>query len=127
MKVLRALGLLLALVLWLAVGFAGTGCATEPTSDTSACERLSPSGICASVYGFAAHADNPLGHVELCVRAEDLSLAEEMYGPAHPSWDERFSRLLAINVDPSCFWICPPNVGRGCNAYGGCLCLESSP
>lgn len=87
---------------------------------------------CARVYAFTQPADNPLGRVELCVRAEDLELAESLYGgPAELSPDPRFEQWKLLGVEPVCWWQCPPM--RGCNAYGGggdiksCFCPEAVP
>lgn len=140
MKALRVVGLVIAAALWLAVGALGSGCSTvesiEPSGDTSICERSSPSGICAVVYGFARPADNELGHVELCVMDEDLELAESMFGSARWSWSPRLTKYTHGFYAPACFWMCGAQYAgvSGCNAYGGavpdvgsCLCPELLP
>lgn len=89
---------------------------------------------CARVYAFTQPADNPLGRVELCVRAEDLALAESIYGgPAELSPDPRFDQWKLLGVEPVCWWQCPISM-RGCNAYGdpardikSCFCPEVAP
>jgi hypothetical protein len=108
-----------------------SGCAAvesiEPSSDTSACERLSPTGECATVYAFAEPADNELGHVELCVRERDLDQAQSQHGIAWPSDSERFAKYAAIGIDPPCFWCCTGDCGRGANAFNGTFCGGVSP
>jgi hypothetical protein len=111
----------LASVLWALVGCTAVEDAV-PAGDESACERASPSGICGVVYGFAAPADNELGHVELCVRDGDLEAAEALYGPARPSWSPRFEPYATLHIDPPCFWCCAGECGRGANAYSGTFC-----
>lgn len=69
---------------------------------------------CGQVYEFAAVADNPLGHVELCVLDGDLDDAIAKYGPARLSTSPRF------NGGNLCVWQCPS--ARGCNAYNSCWC-----
>jgi hypothetical protein len=73
---------------------------------------------CGHVFLFEAIADNPLGHVELCVNDDDdpdaLAAAEAVYGLAEPT--PRHQGL--------CIWGCPPDApglpeGRGGNAYSG--------
>lgn len=126
MKALRLFGLLGAAALWLAVGFAGTGCVESaiPSSDVSPCKRFIPAGSeCATVYAFAEPANNDLGHVELCVREQDLSAAQDEHGIAWPSDDVRFSKYAIAGIDPPCFWCCGNDCSRGANAYGGSYCL----
>lgn len=71
---------------------------------------------CGNVYMFDAPADNPLGHVELCVNVDDdpdaLPDAEAVYGPAEPT--PRHEGL--------CIWCCSGDCGRGGNAYSGTWC-----
>lgn len=73
---------------------------------------------CGHVYLFEAVADNPLGHVELCVDDDGdpdaLAAAEAVYGLAEPT--PRHEGL--------CVWGCPPDApglpeGRGGNSYSG--------
>lgn len=71
---------------------------------------------CARVYAFDEPADNPLGRVELCVRAEDLPAAAALYGAYELSPHERFAQWRALGVEPVCIWC----EGVGCNAYDGC-------
>jgi hypothetical protein len=104
-----------------------SGCAAvesvEPTSDTSACERAKPDNAeCATVYAFAEPADNELGHIELCVREQDLRAAQLEHGIAWPSDSERFAKYAAIGIDPPCFWCCTGDCGRGANALNGTYC-----
>lgn len=71
---------------------------------------------CARVYAFDEPADNPLGRVELCVRAEDLPAAAALFGAYELSPHERFAQWRALGVEPVCIWC----EGVGCNAFGGC-------
>ena len=73
---------------------------------------------CGWVYMCEAEADNPLGHVELCINVDDdpdaLAAAEAVYGPCEPT--PRHQGL--------CVWGCPPDApglpeGHGANAYNG--------
>lgn len=76
---------------------------------------------CGKVYEFAAPADNPLGHVELCVLDEpQLELAVAKYGAAMLSTDPRFDE------GNLCHWCCPSPTKtcpeKGANAYSGSFC-----
>lgn len=101
-----------------------TGCAEQvvPSGDTDACEQLAHRNgaeECATVYAFARPAENELGHVEMCVRVDDLTAAERMNGPSWPSSSERFSPYRDLGIDPPCFWRCDGQ--PGCNAFDGCF------
>jgi hypothetical protein len=75
---------------------------------------------CARVYAYETPADNPLGQVEMCTRAEDLASATAMYGAAELSPDARFDQWRLLGVEPICWWQCPS--AKGCNSYTGCWC-----
>ncbi len=73
---------------------------------------------CQKVYAFTTPADNPLGVLEFCVHADDLALAESMFGASQLSPDPRFNSSRFLGVDPPCIWC---GFGAGCNAYNGCF------
>lgn len=72
---------------------------------------------CGQVYMCAALADNPLGHVEICVDddaddgGEQLAAVESAYGDCVET--PRHQGLCLV---------CPE--GAGCNAYNGCWGCE---
>lgn len=109
----------LGVVAWLAISSCTTSDAIEGATGESLQETLDRECrerglICARVYEFSTPADNPLGLVEMCVREEDLALAESIYGDSMWTSHERFDRYYAIGVEPMCVWC----AGFGCNAYG---------
>lgn len=67
---------------------------------------------CGQVYQFTATAQNPIGHVELCVLEQDLAAAEATWGASMLSTSPRF------NDGNICILRC--DGGKGCNAYSGC-------
>jgi hypothetical protein len=116
---IRVIGLLVAAALWLAVGLSG-GCSEVKQvggdiggniAEWIAC----PTDLidCGHVYECAAPADNPLGHVEICVDDETaIEDVEAVYGDCAPT--PRHEGL--------CSWCCGANCGRGANAYDGAWC-----
>lgn len=125
--VLAGLGAVIEIlvVVGLLVGLAGVACSTveylEPSGDTSACERAAPAGTeCAVVYQCVSG-------IELCIRSEDLSLAEHENGHCWPSKDERFSAYAALSISPPCFWCCDGDCPRGANAKNGSYCGGVTP
>lgn len=97
----------------------------EPASSTSACERLSPTGECAVVYQCARRVDGE--RVELCIREQDLELAQQENGPCSPSRDPRFAPYADLGVSPPCFWCCGEGCGPGANAKNGSFCGGVQP
>jgi len=98
-----------------------TGCATEdikppvtPGIELGEAYCAAYNLPCGHVYQFAAAAENPLGHVEMCVLDAEIESAEQVYGEATLSTDPRFD---GGNL---CLWQCPS--AKMCNAYGGCWC-----
>ena len=77
---------------------------------------------CGHVYMYEALADNPLGHVELCVDDEEhdapeqLDSAERMYG-TYELTPRHQGLCVSTCEEPS-----PLPDGKGCNAYNGCWC-----
>jgi hypothetical protein len=73
---------------------------------------------CGHVYLCAAPADNPLGHVEICVDDDDhpeqLADVEDVYGACVPT--PRHEGL--------CIYCCGDGCGRGANAYSGTWCPD---
>lgn len=81
---------------------------------------------CELVYAFPQTFDtNPLGAVEMCVRKDDLAIAEALLGPGDISPDPRFDTWKALGVQPVCWYQCP--TAKGCNAYNGCFCPDTTP
>ncbi len=78
---------------------------------------------CQFVYQFETLSDNPLGFVEMCVRKDDLPVAESMFGAYKISTDKRFDQWKAIGIQPVCWYHCP--TGTGCNSYEGCYFPDS--
>ena len=99
------------------------GCISEVEPPTQAATFVGPDlcasyGVtCGQVYEFSALADNPIGHVEMCVLEQDLPAAEARYGRARLSSSPRFDNgNLCIHC---CGDDCP---ARGANAYSGTFC-----
>lgn len=73
---------------------------------------------CGHVVMCQQGADNDLGHVEVCIDDDDdpdaLAKAEAQFGTCEPT--PRHQGL--------CLFICPPDTGAGCNAFGGCFGCE---
>lgn len=71
---------------------------------------------CGHVYECAEPADNPLGHVEICIEddshAEQFADIEALYGECKPT--PRHEGL--------CSYCCGAGCGRGANAYNGTYC-----
>lgn len=106
---------LLALLLAACVASSDTTAESSPGDIEYYCELAGKA--CGRVFEFAlSPADTPTGIVELCVLDEDIRDAVHRYGPARLSTHERF------DLGNLCILICPPNTGRGCNAFSGCWC-----
>lgn len=119
---------LLVFAVVMSISYLLVGCTTEDafeasTGETPAefIERQCKENMldCERVYAFEAYADNPLGRVELCVRKDDLGIAEGLYGASELSPDPRFDQWKLLGVEPVCWWQCPSM--KGCNAYGGAV------
>jgi hypothetical protein len=76
---------------------------------------------CGRVRAFTEiPAENPLGLLEMCIRLEDVELAESEWGPSVLSPDPRFQPYKLWGIEPYCVHDCPATTG--CNAYNGCYC-----
>ena len=74
---------------------------------------------CGHVFMCEALADNPLGHVEICIDDDEEGLfeqAEEMYGMCEPT-----PRHQGLCID-TCTEESPLPGGKGANAFNGSFC-----
>lgn len=76
---------------------------------------------CGHVYMCEAAAENPLGHVEICVDDDDhpeqLTDVEALYGACE----------LTPRHEGLCLMHCNAGDGPGCNAFNGCYCPPGEP
>jgi hypothetical protein len=128
MKVVRLIGLMVALALWIAVGWLGAGCSVVKSVGGEvgghAAEWIAcPTDLvnCGHVYMCDAFADNELGHIEICVDDDDhpeqLADVEAAYGECD----------LTPRHQGLCLFCCGTDCGRGGNAYNGTWCPDGAP